>query len=44
MNFEFICKECGKTPPKDSEKSNANWNVTPAECPYCGGRVSMKVK
>lgn len=40
--IEFKCNKCGKSQPKDKEKSNKNWSVMPykQKC-ECGGAFSM---
>lgn len=39
LKMEFKCENCGKSQPKNNEKSNENWNVYDRnqKC-ECGGK------
>ncbi len=43
----FVCKRCGADVQEnliDEEKSNDNWKVCKEKCPFCGNKLSIKVK
>ena len=42
--IKFICKDCGKEPELNKEKSNNNWKVYDNKpCENCGGELTIKL-
>ena len=45
--FYFYCPKCGADVQEnliDKEKSNSNWTVSKENCPFCGSKLSIKIK
>lgn len=42
IEFEYVCQSCGKN--IEPQSINSNWAEIPTVCPFCNGKVEMKIK
>lgn len=47
IEMYFVCEKCGADVQEnliDKKKSNNNWQVCKEKCPFCGNKITIKIR